>query len=106
MAWETRSSGGLYYTRSRRVGGRVERQYVGKGYSAELIALRDELLRELKKLKKIWEEIALRSKMDIVEKFGDEIENLHQILNTELERHLDGLGYHHHRGSWRKRRTT
>ena len=105
MAWETRKRGSRYYTRSRRVEGRVEREYVGKGEVAELIAMRDEQLRESRKIQKIGEEIALRAKMGPVERIGKDIENLHQILNTDLERRLNAIGYHYHRGSWRKRRT-
>ena len=106
MAWETRSGAqGRYYTRSKRVGDRVLREYVGTGDVAELIALQDEQRRELRKMKKIADEIAFRDKVAPIEQIANDVENLFQLLDTELERHLNETGYFYHRGSWRKRRT-
>ncbi len=41
MGWESRARGGRYYTRSRKVAGRVAREYVGTGPIAELMAEMD-----------------------------------------------------------------
>lgn len=48
MAWEKRERGGCYYTRSRRDGGGVLREYLGTGPFAELAAQMDSTRRELR----------------------------------------------------------
>jgi hypothetical protein len=101
MGWETRRGRGHYYTRSRKVNGRIIREYVGTGLVAELAAQQDAEERA--------EKLAERDRLQ------------HEVARwaattaplTELSRLLDGLtaatliavGYHqHHRGAWRKRR--
>ena len=100
MAWETRKGQGRYYTRSKRVGGRVVREYVGTGPVAEAVAARDAYERsERLAEREAWihrrEEIEAISKA--VERFTA---NVHAITHAALEVE----GYHqHHRGEWRKR---
>src|SRR5919199_515499 len=101
MGWEPRQRGGLYYTRSRRVGGRVTREYVGGGAmgvrAAELDAEEraERLARadELRAAETEWAELA--------------------TMTTELDQPADGMasaalllaGYHRHdRGAWRRKR--
>ena len=64
MAWEKRQRGGKYYTRSRRVGGRVKRTYIGTGPVGEHAAAMDELSRSLRGLLRLKEEISNAALMD------------------------------------------
>ena len=99
MGWETRHGSGRYYTRSRKVNGRIIREYVGTGLVAELAAQQDVGARaqRLAERKRLQQEDARWTST--------------AAPLTELSRLLDGLtaaaliaaGYHqHHRGAWRK----
>jgi hypothetical protein len=101
MGWETRRGQGRYYTRSRKVNGRIIREYVGTGLVAELAAQQDAEARV--------QRLAERKRLQ-----GEAVRWASAAAAlTELSRLLDGLtaaaliaaGYHqHHRGAWRKRR--
>src|SRR3712207_6470454 len=57
MGWEKRDRGGLYYTRSKKVGGRVVREYVGGGILGHLAALQDAQERQRREQEAaLWEE--------------------------------------------------
>ena len=101
MGWETRERGGRYYTRSRKVNGRVVREYVGTGRVAELAAMLDAA--ERRERAKEREALRLAAARDAPA----------DAALAELGRVLDGLaaaflieaGYRrHHRGEWRRRR--
>lgn len=101
MGWETRERGGRYYTRSRKVGGRVVREYVGGGPAGELAAAEDAAARgrraeEAAALRTIEERDA--AALDVLAELGALLEGLAAAL-------LVGAGYRRHkRGEWRKRR--
>ncbi len=101
MGWETRERGGQYYTRSRRVNGRVEREYVGTGKLGELVERLDAIDREHRLQQAAQKREQLQEKAD------------EDYLLKALERLTDGIGraalllagYHqHHRGNWRLRK--
>jgi hypothetical protein len=101
MAWETRNGRGTYYTRSRRVGGRVVRKYIGSGETAVLIAELDRQERKKRQAEAAqWRE---RKAQDAaLEAQLDEVCRLADLLAETV---LLAAGYHrHHHGQWRKRR--
>lgn len=101
MSWETRERGGRYYTRSRREGGRIVREYIGTGYVAELAAQLDELDRERREWERIEQRIA-RSEAEIQEA---PIKALHDDVELLARGALLAAGYHrHHGGEWRRKR--
>jgi hypothetical protein len=58
MSWETRERGGRYYTRSRRVNGKIEREYIGTGFLAEMASELDRLDREHREWERIERQLA------------------------------------------------
>lgn len=100
MAWETRNSGGRYYTRSKRVDGRVVREYVGTGPVAELVAAQDaERRAERGQQRKACnaERSRLEALVSTVDRFSDALSGLTGLV-------LVNAGYYrHHRGGWRKK---
>lgn len=52
MSWERRKGKGEYYTRCRRVNGRVVREYVGTGMKGALAAATDLMRRKLRQIER------------------------------------------------------
>jgi len=100
MAWETRNGRGRYYTRSKRVKGRVVREYVGSGLIGEMAAVQDaERRAEREKQRSAW--MSQRQEMEAIEGLvGDRRKALAALTGATLLQ----AGFHrHHRGEWRKR---
>jgi hypothetical protein len=99
MAWEHRKGVGRYYTRSRRVGRRVVREYVGGGSVGELAAAADAKSREeAQRQAQVWRErrAAIAASSESTRCFSDALDRLAQGT-------LVVAGYHqHHRGEWRR----
>ena len=101
MGWEQRERGGLYYTRSRRVDGRVVREYVGAGPLAEFAALRGAEERRQREE----EERAWRAEYEHLEALEKPVEELCELADLLAHAALIAAGYHqHHGGEWRKKR--
>lgn len=101
MAWETRRRGTQYYTRTRRVGRRRVREYVGTGLKGVLAAEEDRLRRAQEaEARKQWQEEKRR-----IEDADELLESLFTGCTTWMRRELEAAGYHQHAGGeWRKKR--
>ena len=93
MAWDK----GRYYTRSRKVNGRVVREYVGTGEAAERAARQDAVARQEREARR-----SVREELAALDAPLDELAELTDLLARAA---LAAAGYRrHHRGEWRKRR--
>ncbi|MDA2924329.1 hypothetical protein MYX65_06675 [Acidobacteria bacterium AH-259-L09] len=101
MAWETRQRGGRYYTQSRKVGGRVIREYVGAGPVGELAAAADARARAQRQA----QEAAWRAEFQRIESASVPLEEFCGAVESLARVSLLLAGYHrHHRGEWRRKR--
>jgi hypothetical protein len=100
MAWEERERGGPYYTRSRREGGRVVREYVGGGLAGRLASESDHIERERREERAL-EEKRAREKLEALAAPVLELSEAAEIL---ARAHLIAAGYHRHKGEWRLKR--
>jgi hypothetical protein len=101
MAWETRNGKGRYYTRTRREGGRVVREYVGTGPAAEAAAALDERRRAERRAQaeaRKAEEASWRAA-------GAPLRQLEGVTKALMAAALIVAGFRQHdRGAWRRRR--
>jgi hypothetical protein len=103
MAWSRKQRGpeSGYYYRSRRVGRRVIKLYVGRGPDAELAARRDERERQGRRAEReafLDEQVRLAA-ADVA--FGD----ARALVDLLVRATLITSGFHLHHGSeWRRRR--
>ena len=101
MGWEKRERGTRYYTRSRRIGDRVLKEYVGTGPLAELAALQDKAQR----LRREEEERAWKREREDLERLDGTAGELCELAELLTRAALLAAGYRqHHRGEWRKPR--
>lgn len=101
--WERRERGALYYTRSRKVDGRVLREYVGTGPLAEIAAQMDEEERQRRED----EAAAWREERERLEALEGPLEELCEAAELLARAALVIGGYRqHNRGEWRKKRGT
>jgi hypothetical protein len=100
MAWETRGGTKRYYTRSRRVKGRVVREYLGRGERAEQAAREDRQARLDRQARKQQQALEV-ARFGAIIRMGEEYHDAVEIVSRAM---MICAGYHYHRGEWRKRR--
>lgn len=100
MAWEERERGGRYYTRSRREGGRVLREYVGGGLAGELAAEADRERRELEEAQRKRE----REDIERIKALAAPVLEVSEAAEILARAHLVAAGYHKRKGEWRRAR--
>jgi hypothetical protein len=101
MAWETRKGrAGPYYTRSRWVGGKVVRDYVGGGVLGRLAAQRD----ELERLGSEEEAARRREERESLEQSAGFLRELEKAAEVLTRAELLASGCHKRRGEWRRKR--
>lgn len=99
MAWELRGKKRVYY-RSRRVGNRVHRLYLGGGEAARHAAEKDAAKRA-KRAQDQAEVAALQAAVVSVDRL---MADLHTGLTVLTEAALLVQGFRQHHGQWRRRR--
>src|SRR5262245_47587231 len=98
MGWEGRRGRGRYYTRSRKVNGRVVREYVGTGRVAEVAARTDAAERTEREA----ERAALRAQQERLRALDADLTALDRLCDLIARATLVAAGYRqHNRGEWR-----
>jgi hypothetical protein len=98
MAWEH----GRYYTRSRRTGGKIIREYVGSGPAATLLAEIDATERQ----ERLKAQATRREKRAQDEQLEARIDEFCRLAEAAARAELLDLGFHEHKGQWRRKRGT
>jgi hypothetical protein len=97
MGWDR----GRYYSRSKKVNGRVVREYIGTGRVAELVAQMDALERQQRRLDA---QVLQQEKIELAA-LDDDLKALTETTDLVARAALLAAGFRQHkRGEWRKRR--
>src|SRR3954454_9035555 len=99
MGWKT-INGHRYYYRSRRVGKRVETDYVGSGELGFFMAKLEAYLRLNDAIDR-WRDLDERDEADEEERY---IAGWFDDVQTQADAAIVEAGFHKHRGQWRRKR--
>ncbi len=97
--------GSFYYTRSRRVNGKVTREYVGSGQFALLAFEMEQADWLLEKLRRLEEQELWRQEREAEDALAQAVRTACQEGEAAFRAFMEAAGYHQHqRGAWRKKR--
>ena len=97
MSWETRGGRGRYYTRTRKVGGRSVREYLGCGPEAHAAAAADALLHAERQR----QYAARREERARLREHDGQVVRLFEVAGLVASAALAASGLHRHHGEWR-----
>ena len=100
MSWEQGPRGRKYYTRTRRLGGRCVREYLGGGLEAQAAAAADALRRAERQA----EAAARRRERDRLRAADGLVLQLFDEAGLVASAALVASGFHRHGGEWRAKR--
>lgn len=98
-------NGRLYYTTSRRVNGKVKREYVASGALALYAYERDQVLRREAQEARQQQEAQWRQEREAADALDEAVNAVCDGATGAFRTVMDAAGYHQHaRGQWRKKR--
>ena len=100
MSWEQGPRGRKYYTRTRRVGGRCVREYLGNGPQAQAASAADALRHAQRQA----QAAARRQEMERLRAVDGLVLELFEMASLVASAALVAGGFHKHGGQWRNRR--
>lgn len=100
MAIEARRNGNLYYYKKRRVGDRVVSEYVGGGLVVDLQQKRAEIDKEIREARVA----QLRATRMSLAELDKALDGFCDTVDTLTSAVLISMGFHQHKGQWRRRR--
>jgi hypothetical protein len=107
MSWERRNGRGSYFTKSRKVGGRVIREYIGGGMTGVLAAQRDAQECQQRAAEREYAANAFAQVREQYQAIDALLAALDARCRKLMREELERAGFHQHeRGEWRRRRET
>ena len=100
MSWEQGPRGRKYYTRTRRLGGRCVREYLGGGLEAQAAAAADALRRAERQA----QAAPRRRERDRLRAVDGLVLELFEAASLVASAALVASGHHRHGGEWRAKR--